>query len=218
MFIHLRFAQLASVFPCNEFLKRNVCPRSVAARPHFLTAPVCATLTSESSKCAEHARRLEGIVTPLTRIQMVVYLQRVDLFSHCSAEQMMRIANIARQRRFAPGERIYSIGDPPEALYCVVDGEVGLRRPGEEDRAVGKGKTFGVREILSDRLRHADAWAETDTTAALIDAEDFFDLLSNNIEIVKALFRQLLRQPRAAEVLHDTKPQERTVVHETTTA
>jgi CRP-like cAMP-binding protein len=154
-------------------------------------------------------------VTPLTRIEMVVYLQGVDLFTHCSAEQMVRIAKIARQRRFAPEERIYSIGDPPEALYCVVEGGVVLRGPGGEDRSVGKGETFGVQEILSDRLRHADAWAEGSTTAALIDAEEFFDLLSNNIEIVKALFRQLLRYPQATEALHDTKPPQETATQET---
>lgn len=156
-------------------------------------------------------------MTPLTRIQMVVYLQGVDLFSHCSAEQMVRIANIARQRQFASGERIYSTNDPPEALYCVIDGEVGLRGSTHGSRTVRRGQTFGVREILSDRLRHSDAWAESDTVAALIDAEDFFDLLSNNIEIVKALFRQLLREPPGAEDLHETKPQEQEALHEATT-
>ena len=43
------------------------------------------------------------------------------------------------------------------------------------------------------RLRTGKALAEMDTLVLEIDAEDFFDLLANNIEIVKALFRQLLR-------------------------
>ena len=150
---------------------------------------------------------LEDSVTPLTRIQMVVYLQGVDLFSHCSAEQMVRIASIARQRRFEEGDSIYSHQDLPEALYCVVEGEVGLSEPGGEVRTVGVGETFGVQEILSDRLRRFDARAMRRTATLAIDAEDFFDLLSNNIEIVKALFRQLL-QPRAVEDFHESTPQE----------
>ena len=126
---------------------------------------------------------------------MVVYLQAVDLFTFCTAEQMVRIASIVTQRRFAAGEKIYAADDPAEAMYCVAEGSVCLRIPeGAERRVEAKG-TFGVYEILSDRLRSEDARANTETLALAIDAEDFFDLLSNNIEIVKALFRQLLRHP-----------------------
>jgi CRP-like cAMP-binding protein len=58
----------------------------------------------------------------------------------------------------------------------------------------------GVEEILSGRLRRGTATASSDTLVLAIDAEDFFDLLSNNIEIVKSLFRIILqsRSPFAA--------------------
>jgi CRP-like cAMP-binding protein len=140
-------------------------------------------------------------LTPLTRIQMVVHLQTVELFAHCTAEQVVRIAAIARQKILRKGEKIYAVNDAAEALYCLVEGEVVL---GDEDRSsstqgniqgdrrVVSGSTFGVREILSGRLRAEDALATCDGIALEIEAEDFFDLLSNNIEIVKALFRQIM--------------------------
>lgn len=134
-------------------------------------------------------------MTALTRIEMVVYLQAVDLFGHCTAEQMVRIASIARQRCFAAGETVYAANDPAEALYCVVAGSVRLSSLDGATRQVEPPGTFGVEEILSDRLRSEAAVAEAETRALVIDAEDFFDLLSNNIEIVKALFRQLLQRP-----------------------
>ncbi len=143
------------------------------------------------------------MTTTLTRIQMVVTLQAVDLFTYCNAEQMMRIAGIVRQRSFAEGERIYTVNDPAEAMYCVVEGEVGLKSEAGARRRVGGREIFGGREILSDRLRGEDAWAERATTVLAIDAEDLFDLLSNNVEIVKALFRQLLRQSETFEHLHE---------------
>ncbi len=142
-------------------------------------------------------------MTKLTRIQMVVYLQAVDLFTYCNAEQMMRIAGIARQQSFAEGERVYSPGDPADAMYCVVEGGVRLHAENGTERRVGARETFAVNEILSDRLRSEEARAETETMALVIDAEDFFDLLSNNVEIVKALFRQLLRHPETFEHLHE---------------
>lgn len=147
-------------------------------------------------------------MTKLTRIQMVVYLQAVDLFTYCNAEQMMRIAGIVRQASFAEGEGIYAINDPADAMYCVIEGAVGLRSEAGVERHVGDRETFGANEILSDRLRGEEAWAEAPTMALVIDAEDLFDLLSNNVEIVKALFRQLLRHPESLEHLHEpTTPQ-----------
>lgn len=137
-------------------------------------------------------------MTPLTRIQMVVHLQTVELFAHCTAEQVVRIAAIARQKVLRKGEKIYAIDDAAEALYCLVEGEVVLGESGQGrqrvqgSRHVTSGSTFGVREILSGRLRAEDALATCDGIALEIEAEDFFDLLSNNIEIVKALFRQIM--------------------------
>ena len=60
----------------------------------------------------------------LARIETVLHLQRVDLFTACDAEQILRISAIARQRRFQPGERLYESNTPSDALYCVVTGRV----------------------------------------------------------------------------------------------
>lgn len=144
-------------------------------------------------------------MTTLTRIQKVVDLQAAELFTYCNAEQMMRIAGIARQQNLAAGEKIYSVNDPADGMCCVVEGLVKLRDETGGLRRIGSRGTFGVTEILSDRLRREDAWAETPTVALVIDAEDFFDLLSNNVEIVRALFRQLLRQSEPSESLHETQ-------------
>ena len=44
-------------------------------------------------------------MTELTRIQIVVCLQSCDLFSFCKAEEILRIAGIARERNFPAGRR-----------------------------------------------------------------------------------------------------------------
>ena len=127
----------------------------------------------------------------LTRIQAVVFLQSCDLFSFCKADEVLRIAGIVHERRFEAGERIYGRNEAAELLYAVVQGEVAVSGD-DGGRVVGPLQTFGVTEILCGRLRGADARAKDDTLVLAIEAEDFFDLLANNIEIVKALFRHLL--------------------------
>lgn len=128
----------------------------------------------------------------LARIETVVFLQGVELFSACNAEQIMRISAIARQRRFAAGEPIYQAKDPAQALYCVVRGRVEIENGRGERHGLGPLSTLGVEEILSGRLRAESATAVESSLLLAVDAEDFFDLLANNIEIVRALFRQLL--------------------------
>ena len=132
----------------------------------------------------------------LSRIERVVHLQSVELFAHCSAEQMVRMASIARERRLHAGERLWTASDPADDLVCLVDGAVRLDGT-DGEQLVEAPATVGVREILADEPRADDAEAVRDTVALVFDGDDLFDLLSNNIEIVKALFRQLLGGARA---------------------
>lgn len=132
-------------------------------------------------------------MSELPRIETVLFLQSVDFFSACTAEQILRISAIVHQRRLAAGERIYAAGEPADEMYCVVQGAVVTDNGGRPLRA-GPGATFGVSEILSGRLRSREAVAEQDSLVLEITVDDFFDLLSHNIEIVKALFRRVLEQ------------------------
>jgi CRP-like cAMP-binding protein len=132
-------------------------------------------------------------VPELARIETIVFLQSVDLFSFCKAEEILRIAAIAGERRLAAGERIFDVNDPADCLYCVVQGEVRVDGPGDEERTVHPLGAFGVKEILSGRLRGGRAVTEVESLLLVISAEDLFDLLANNIDIVKALFRHLFR-------------------------
>lgn len=134
----------------------------------------------------------------LTRIQAVVFLQSCDLFSYCRADEILRIATIAHERRLQSGEKVYVENGPADFLYCVVQGEVRVHGP-RGDRFVGPLQTFGVSDILCGRLRGEHAVAKVDSLVLAIEAEDLFDLLSNNIEIVKALFRHVLQDRRESE-------------------
>jgi CRP-like cAMP-binding protein len=142
----------------------------------------------------------------LARIEAVVILQGMDLLAHCKAEEILRIAAIAGERPFAAGETIYRPHEPAERFFCVVRGSVGLTAADGSSREVGPLQSFGVIEILSGRLRTEEATALQDTLTLACEADDIFDLLSNNIEVIKALFRYLLQRPASsvpAEVRHE---------------
>lgn len=131
----------------------------------------------------------------LARIEAVVALQGMDLLAHCKAEEILRIAAIANERSFTAGEVIFRPLEPAERLFCVVRGRVRLVGADGAAGEVGPLQTFGVLAILSGRLRSKEATALQDTLTLTVEAEDLFDLLSNNIEVTRALFRYLLQRP-----------------------
>jgi CRP-like cAMP-binding protein len=131
-------------------------------------------------------------VSELARIETVVFLQSVDLFSYCKAEEVLRIAAIAQERSFRDGEKIYSVNDPSDALFCVVRGLVKVDGGNGGSQLFPPLSTFGGVDILRGRLRTDTASASGDCLLLAIESDDFFDLLSNNIDIVKALFRHLI--------------------------
>ncbi len=130
-------------------------------------------------------------MTTLAQIERVLYFQDVPLFVHCSAAQILRIAAIADELRFAAGDTVYAVNEPSDAIYCVVEGDVKLTNPSTQEATVSAGGAFGVIDVLSGNVRTAIAIAQTDAITLGIDADDFFDLLSNNVDIVKAIFRSL---------------------------
>lgn len=145
------------------------------------------------------ARRGGSDMTPMAHIEMMVFLQGVDLFSHCNAEEVLRLAAIAGEQTFDKGSVIFRRDDPADNLYCVVEGRVSLDANGESGAVIGANGRFGVLDILSGRPRLADAIALTDTRLLVIEAEDLFDLLSNNIEIVRALFQTVIALSERAD-------------------
>jgi hypothetical protein len=138
------------------------------------------------------AKRGDSDMAPMAQIEMMVFLQGVDLFAHCNAEEVLRLAAIAHEQHFEKGEVIFRKDDPADSLYCVVEGKVKLDAGGEAGAVIGTSGRFGVLDILSGRPRLGDATAVSDCRVLAVEAEDFFDLLSNNIEIVRALFRTVV--------------------------
>jgi len=127
----------------------------------------------------------------MAQIEKVVFLQGVDLFGSCNAEQLVQLAAIANAVEFESGEVIFRHSQPAVSLYCLVSGEVTVTNENQAPVVVAVGDTFGVKDILSGQLRSGEATARDDCRVLEIEAEDLFDLMSDNIEIVRALFRQL---------------------------
>ena len=131
----------------------------------------------------------------LTAMQKAELIRAVDLFSHATVEELLRLAAIATEVRFSAEEIVFREGDTADALYLVCQGTVELTRSMRTDKELaGPCQAFGLLSVLTRESRYFTAKAVHDTFALRIDAEDFFDLLSHNMEIVVSIFRIFVRK------------------------
>jgi CRP-like cAMP-binding protein len=124
----------------------------------------------------------------LTALQKAEYVRRTGIFSDVAVEPLFQVAAVAREAEFARGEFIFHEGEPADAFYVIVDGEVELRSAGEV-RAIGSGRSFGLYAVLAREPRRVSAKTLQATLVITIGAEDLYSVLSDNPEIVAGVLR-----------------------------
>ncbi len=136
----------------------------------------------------------------MTNLEKVLLLQDVELFSQVTLEQLSYVAAITREITVSRLHRLYTEGDLPDGLYILVSGAVlMLHGKGEVDRILPNG-TFGVWALFDDEPRMTTAQAIEESNLLFVPRDDFYDVLSDHVEIVAALFKHLVQRLRKLAV------------------
>lgn len=130
----------------------------------------------------------------LSVVEKAVILSGVELFSEVTTEQLSTLASIATEEAFREGETIFREGDPGDALFVLREGEVEIRKGESLVHVCSPGESFGTWAILHRKPRLATAVARTKANSLVIDAEEFSDLLADEIEIAHGIFKVLTSQ------------------------
>ncbi|MDQ6887281.1 MAG: cyclic nucleotide-binding domain-containing protein [Gemmatimonadota bacterium] len=125
-------------------------------------------------------------------------LREVPLFTGLSSEELERVTEICRERRFESGERIFREGEPGNRLYVIVDGEVRISRDipgaGEEALAILKrGALFGEMAVFDRTTRSTDAISHGGTLVATIGRSDLEMLLDLDRDIAHKVLWSVVR-------------------------
>jgi CRP/FNR family transcriptional regulator, cyclic AMP receptor protein len=74
---------------------------------------------------------------------------------------------------FAPGQYIFKAGDPGEAMYIVVEGEIEILDGSVLLETSGQGSIVGELALIDDAPRSATAIAKTDCRLVAVDRRRF---------------------------------------------
>lgn len=109
-------------------------------------------------------------------------LSRVPIFAEFSARVLGEVLSLLRTRMVKAGEVIASAGEPADAMYFVVSGEVEAALP-ERTFRFGPGDFFGERALIHKTRRSANMVAVTQCRLLTLSAGDFATLLGKHPEL-----------------------------------
>ncbi len=132
----------------------------------------------------------------LNIVEKVIALEAVDLLQNLTPEQLARIASIAREVRLPPGRWVLEEGKPLDALFVIVDGAVELSRAGGVLHTARQNEVLGAWALFDQDPMPVAARTVEDTRLLRIAREDFYDLLSDNVEITAAVFSTIVKRFR----------------------
>jgi CRP-like cAMP-binding protein len=128
-------------------------------------------------------------------IEKVFLLQNCELFANATAEELLALASITKEEEYRKGDTVFSSGESSGSFYFVVRGRVRLQsRTKHIDEEAIEHQTFGVLSVLAGGPRTYGAQCEEDSLLLRIDADDFYDYLSDEIEVAKGILQFFARQ------------------------
>jgi CRP-like cAMP-binding protein len=130
-----------------------------------------------------------------------VALQASALFERLSAEALLPLAALCEELDLESGECLFQQGDPGDALYVIVRGEVLVLRGGEFVARLGAGQCVGELAVLDWETRSAQAIAEGSTQLIRLERNDLLDVLRDYPVVVEGMVQVLVERIRRLQVL-----------------
>ena len=155
----------------------------------------------------QHQYAAGTLPVPERRGAIEAAISNVDLFALLSDEARGRLADGARERRFASGETIVREGDRGSSMFIVESGRLGVSAHGTVGQSqklavLEPGSAFGEISLLTGGTRTATVRALTEATLLEIDKSTLSPVLRENPSIVGMLELTMQeRRKRSADAL-----------------
>ncbi len=128
----------------------------------------------------------------LDRVLRLLALHRSPAFPSASMDALAELADRLREVRLAPGERLWTVGEPATHLQLICSGSVRFVGPGRSDASlIGPGGVPGMPATLAGARHTFEAVAATDTTALELGHEAFLDVLEDHFDMASGVLARL---------------------------
>ncbi|MDB4963834.1 MAG: hypothetical protein JWP01_3833 [Myxococcales bacterium] len=138
----------------------------------------------------------------LTVIEKMMLIRQVPIFAELDPDDLEELADIVEERRIEPGRDVFREGDPGDAVYLIVKGEVTVFVGGIGDRPervlsqLGAGACIGEMAVLDASPRSATVRANERTRMLRVPGEGFKRVMSERPEMSQAIVAELVKRMR----------------------
>ena len=132
-----------------------------------------------------------------SQVERVMALKAVPLFAGLDSEALWHVASIVAEQHLGTGEQILVEGQPGQALYVLVSGEVTVHKGEKELATIGPGEVIGEMGILDDAPASASVTTASDVTVFRLGSGPFYALMASHFEIARAVIGSLTQRLRA---------------------
>jgi CRP-like cAMP-binding protein len=131
-------------------------------------------------------------------VDKVLFLVRAPLTAGCATDALARLAAVAVEREVAAGEALFAAGDPPEALWILLEGAVALELPTGAVIPARPGDALAPLEILGAAPLPGTARALAPARLLRVARADLDALLDEDGELARTLFAAAVGERRRA--------------------
>lgn len=109
--------------------------------------------------------------------------------------------NTSDRKQYEDGQTIFSAGQPGDAMYVVLSGEVEVRQGDYTLARVGPGQPIGEMALIDDSPRSATAIARGSCELAVIDQKRFLYMVQETPQFALTVMRVLVERLRQTQQL-----------------
>ena len=171
-----------------------VTPFTEAENPHIrqMAAVVqCAWAREGDGTGAEKGRGLDLSVR-------IFQLKKIAVFKEIHVSELAAVGSMVEEVSHSAGVEIFREGEPGDALYLIVEGEVSVSKgrsvngnPGKEIARIGSGEYFGEMALLEDAPRSATIQTVSPSRFLVLQKSDFIQIVQEYPQIALHICRVL---------------------------
>ncbi len=128
---------------------------------------------------------------------LIKVLRKVFLFQNLPDHLVKQLSESITTQEFEAGKAIIEKGDEGNAMFVIISGKVKIHDGNEVVAEINEGNFFGEMALLDGEPRSMSVTAIEHTVVAIINRNDFFNVLNDFPAISKNIITQLTRHLRA---------------------
>lgn len=128
-------------------------------------------------------------------------LEKIPLFKDLTEESYKLITNNITLEYYPKHHKIFSEGDPGDALYIIKRGVVKIYQGDDEDpdnqvviATLSNDSFFGEMSLVSEKPRNANAMVEEEAEIFVLKKEDFNNLINENPSLAEQVSSEFIQR------------------------